>query len=55
MKKYMVIAIQFDSESMKQQEFVIGEFNTYMNAALFRDAYNKHYSASAWIQEVSAR
>lgn len=52
MKKYMVLAIQWDSESRQQREFIIGEFNTYMNAALFRDAYNKHYSASARIQEV---
>lgn len=52
MRKYYVIATRFDSESGKCKEFVIGEFTAYMNAKLFRDAYNEHYSASAFIQEI---
>lgn len=54
MTRYMVFAIQWDNESKCQREFLIGEFTTYFNASLFRDAYNKHYSANARIQEVYA-
>lgn len=50
--KYQVWALQFDSESKMQREFMIGEFTSYFNAKLFRDAYNAHYSASARIEEI---
>lgn len=53
--KYQVWAVQFDREAGAQREFMIGEFNTYMNAKLFRDAYNAHYSANARIQEIATR
>ena len=52
MKKYQVWALQWDSESKMQREFMIGEFTSYMNAVIFRDAYNAHYSASARIEEI---
>lgn len=53
--KYQVWALQFDSEAKCQREFMIGEFTSYMNAVIFRDAYNAHYSASARIQEIAVR
>ena len=50
--RYQVWAVQWDSESKMQREFMIGEFTSYMNAAIFRDAYNEHYHASARIEEI---
>ena len=50
--RYQVWALQWDSESKMQQEFLIGEFTSYMNAKLFRDAYSAHYSATALIKEI---
>lgn len=49
--KYIVIATKWSGEEEKQVKYVAGEFDEYMNAALFRDAYNKYYSASAYIVE----
>lgn len=50
--RYQVFAVQWDSKSKMQQEFLIGEFTSYMNAKLFRDAYSAHYSATALIKEI---
>lgn len=49
--KYMVIAIKWSSEEQKQVKYVAGEFDEFMNASIFRDAYNKFYSANAYIVE----
>ena len=49
--KYMVIATKWDEELAKQVKYVAGEFDTYMNASLFKQAYNAHYSADAYIVE----
>lgn len=47
--KYFVIATHWDNAKNDQVKFIAGEFNNYMNASLFRDAYNEHYKASAYI------
>ena len=49
--KYMVIAVKWDSEEKKQVKYVAGEFDVYMNASLFKQAYNEYYSADAYIVE----
>lgn len=51
MKKYFVIAIHWDNEKKAQVKYIAGEFTTYINAAIFRDAYNAHYSANAEVVE----
>lgn len=50
-KKYAVIAIKWSDEANRQVEYVAGTFDTFMNAKLFRDAYNEHYKATARILE----
>ena len=47
--KYFVIAIKWDEEKEAQVKYVAGQFNSYINAELFRNAYNDHYSANAQI------
>lgn len=49
--KYMVIIKKWSDEYHTQIEVVAGMFDSYFNASLFRDAYNEHYSASAYIVE----
>lgn len=49
--KYMVIATKWDEELAKQVKYVAGEFDIYMNAVIFKQAYNTHYSADAYIVE----
>jgi hypothetical protein len=50
--KYFVIATKWDSEKEAAVKYIAGEFDSYMNASLFRDAYNKHYSAHAKVVEA---
>ena len=52
MKKYIVTAIRYDSDLKAQIEFVAGEFREYHMAYIFKNAYNKLYSADARILEV---
>ena len=49
--KYFVIATRWDDKKRAQVKYIAGEFNSYMNASLFRDAYNNHYHANAKIVE----
>jgi len=52
MKKYYVVAIKWDDNEKKQVEKVLGEFDDYMNANIFKQAYYKIYSCSPRIVEV---
>lgn len=49
--KYFVIAIHWDEKRKAQVKYIAGQFDNYMNASIFRDAYNNYYSASAKIVE----
>lgn len=49
--KYFVIAIHWDDHRKAQVKYIAGQFDNYMNASLFRKAYNDHYSTSAVIVE----
>ena len=49
--KYLVITTKWSEEQHARVDVVAGAFDSYFNASLFRDAYNKHYSASAYIVE----
>ena len=49
--KYEVIVTVWSEECKKQIKVVAGEFDMFMNAKLFAEAYKKHYSASAEIVE----
>lgn len=49
--KYFVIATHWDDKRKAPVKYIAGEFDRYINAALFRDAYNAHYSADAKIVE----
>ena len=44
--KYFVIATHWDDERKAQVKYIAGEFSSYMNANIFKEAYNAHYSAS---------
>lgn len=52
--KYFVIATHWDDNKQAQVKYIAGEFNSYMNASLFKNAYNEHYKADASIVEDSA-
>ena len=47
--KYVVIVKRFDTCRNVQIKEIVGEFSTYINAKIFKDAYNKEYSANAVI------
>lgn len=49
--KYFVIATHWDDKRKAPVKCIAGEFDRYMNAVLFRDAYNSYYSADAKIVE----
>lgn len=51
MKKYEVIVTVWSSELNQQIKQVAGVFGEYTNAKLFKEAYEKHYSANAEIIE----
>lgn len=49
--KYEVWATVWSSELEQPIKKVVGEFDRFMNAKIFADAYNKHYSSNAEIVE----
>ena len=49
--KYFVIATCWNDEKKEAVKCIVGEFDSYMNASIFRDAYDKFYSANAKIVE----
>lgn len=49
--KYFVIAIKWDDTRKAQVKYIAGEFDSFVNANIFRTAYNQHYSANAEIVE----
>ena len=51
MRKYFVIATMWNSEKQKQVDEIIGEFDKFHNAKLFRESYNNFYNATAYIKE----
>ena len=51
MKKYEVWVAIWSDEYKKQIKVVAGEFDRYMNAKLFADAYANNYSATPEIVE----
>ena len=51
MSKFEVWVTVWRNEHQKQIKVVAGEFDSYMNAKLFANAYSEHYSATAEIVE----
>ena len=51
MKKYEVWVTVWSDEYEKQIKVVAGEFDKFMNAKLFANAYSEHYSTTAEIVE----
>lgn len=50
--KYLVIARHWDNDKRDIVNYIAGSFDKYINAAIFRDAYNKTYSADAKVVEA---
>lgn len=50
--KYVVIAKVWNSENETTEMKPIGWFDRYHDAALFRDAYNNHFKATARIHDI---
>lgn len=51
MRKYEVWVTVWSEEHKRQIKIVAGEFDRYMNANLFKTAYEQYYSATAEIIE----
>ena len=51
MKKYEVWVTVWSDEFKQQIKKVAGEFDNFVNAIIFADAYKDHFSASAEIVE----
>ena len=51
MSKFEVLTTVWSNEQEKQVKVVAGEFDRYMNAKLFAEAYEKFYSAKVEIIE----
>ena len=49
--KYFVIATCWNDEKEESVKCIVGEFDSYMNASIFRDVYDKYYSTNAKIVE----
>ena len=49
--KYFVIATCWNDEKKAAVKCIEGVFDSYMNASIFRDAYDKYYSTNAVIVE----
>lgn len=49
--KYYVIATVWSEEHEKQVKKIVGEFDSHINATIFRDAYNQHYNADAIVAD----
>lgn len=52
-KKYMVVAKKWCDDSKTQIEYVAGKFDEFVNANIFKKAYNDHYKANAYVVEYS--
>ena len=50
--RYMVIAKRWDAEKNAVVNYIAGEFESYMCAGLFRDAYNARFATQSWIIEI---
>ena len=48
-KKYFVIAIKWCEEAQAQKKVIVGSFDEYYLANIFREAYNASFSAHATI------
>lgn len=53
--KYEVWVTVWSDEYKKQIKVVAGEFDRYMNAKIFADAYSGRYSATAEIVEYTRK
>lgn len=49
--KYFVIATKWDDNRKAQVKYIAGQFDDYVNASLFKRAYNDRYKADAKIIE----
>ena len=49
--RYYVIARRWDKEEKRLIKYVAGEFDSFVNAEIFKDAYKKHYCSDAVIAE----
>ena len=49
--KYFVIATHWDDKKKAQVKYIAGQFEKYVNASLFKQAYNECYHADAKIVE----
>lgn len=47
--KYYVIATRWDYNRSVKVKYIAGQFDDYVNAILFKNAYNEHYEADAKI------
>lgn len=47
--RYFVIAERFDCEKKAQVKYIAGEFDSFPCAKIFKDAYNEHYKADAYV------
>ena len=50
--KYFVIATKWSSEEHKQVREIVGAFEKAYLAVIFKDAYNKEFSATAEVVEA---
>lgn len=50
--KYFVVATKWSDKHNCQIKFIAGSFDRFIDASLFREAYEKHYSARAGIVEA---
>ena len=50
--KYVVIARKWNSVTNKSENYVAGSFDDVVNAEIFKEAYEKAYSANAEIKEI---
>ena len=46
---YLVIAIKWDDSAKAQVKYVAGEFSDWVNASIFKKAYDEHYSTNCEI------
>lgn len=51
MSKYEVWATVWCNTLNSQVKICVGEFTNYINASIFKDAYNEHYYSDASILE----
>ena len=52
MIKYLVVAKRWNEEKQESEKYIAGAFDCYMNAIIFRDGYNSHYSSDSEIVAV---